>query len=341
MKCKVLLFLVTIFSTNLFSQTLDNEIKTVNWKTFEEVGKLFDTTQRPVLVYLYANYSDSCKLMFDSTFTNQEVVSYLNAVFYNIKLDVASDKPITFFDGKTYNKQPNKLYHDIVNTLIGENISLPAILMFNKDAQGEVFWGYKDRDHIFPVLIYYNEEIYKSTTYPIFEENYFKAYPVGMKQIITKLNIKWNSFSEMLELQKVTPKKILIDIYFNYSIAATMMRTKTYNDPIIANYLNNNFYATTVDARTEDLITIKGVTYKNPGAAHGFHEFPIAVLNGKMSFPAFIILDEDFNLIDRVQAYLTPEDIEPILNYYGGNFYKTMTYENYKLIFKSSFTPKK
>jgi thioredoxin-related protein len=336
MKNKLVCILIFLFNVTVEAQE-NQVIEQINWLTFEETGEKFLQYQKPIMVFLYSNDCDSCEKMLDETFQNQEVVKYLNILFYNIKLDVETSDSITFFDGKVFGKQTEKKYNDIIYSLIGDSIQLPAILMFNAKAEGVVFYGFKDRDHIFPVLIYYNEKIYNSTQYDIFEKKYFEAYPVGQQQIMTRLNIKWMTFNEMLEAQKTEPKKILIDIYYNYSIAATMMRTKTYNDPIIANYLNENYYCTTVEAQGDEEFTIKDVTYKNSGESHEFHQFAIAVLQGKMQFPAFIILDEEFNLLDRIQYYLTSENFEPIMKFYGEDKYKTIIFSEYIKTFDSSF----
>ncbi len=334
---KKILFFVLLVCANFNIKAQENqEIKQVDWLTFKETGVKFLENQKPIMVFLYSTENDSCKKMFDETFLNQEVVNYLNILFYNIKLDVETTDSVTFFDGRVFGKQKGKKYNDIIYSLIGDTVQLPAILMFNTNAEGNFLPGFKDRDHIFPILIYYNEKIYNSTTYDIFEKKYFEAYPIGQQQIITRLNIKWKTFDEMLEAQKVEPRKVLIDIYFNYSISASMMRTKTFNDPIIAQYLNANYYCTTVEAQGDEEFTIKGITYKNSGEAHKFHQFAIDVLEGKMFFPAFVILDEDFNLLDRVQMYVTPEDFEPIMKFYNDDLYKVTTFAEYKKTFVSS-----
>lgn len=333
---KNFIFLVFIVSFNLSAQE-NLEIKNINWLTFEETGLKFESYQKPIMVYLYEDNCDSCKIMENETFLNQEVVNYLNILFYSIKLNVATTDSLTFFNGQKFGKNPNKKYNDIIYTIIGEEIQLPAILMFNKQAQGTLFTGFKDRDHLFPILIYYNEIIPNSLEYSVFEEQYFKAYPIGLQQIVTRLNIKWKIFDEMLEIQQTKPRKILIDIYYNYSISATMMRTQTFNDPIIAKYLNEKFYCTTVEAQGNDSITLKNVTYVNSGEAHKYHQFAIAAMDGKMFFPAFIILDENYNLLDRIQVYLTPKELEAILIYYGDDIYKTKTYTDFITTFDSSF----
>ena len=332
---KNILILFILISFSSYSQK--DSLQTVKWQTFEKVGEYFSKKQAPILIWLYENDIDSCKLMRDSTFGLEEVSNYINSLIYPIKLNAKTNDTITFFNGEKYIHEKNKEYHNLVYTLISDSISFPSMVLFDESAQGRAFYGHKSRDDIFPILIYYVEKTYKSITYEEFEKEYFKAYPRGQKQIMTHLNIHWLEFEEMKEKQKTKPKKVLIDIYHNYSITSTMMRTQTYNNPIIANYLNKNYYCTTVNAKETDSLELKGITYKNQAASHGFHDFAIAVLQAKMDFPAFIILDEDYNLLERIQLYFTPKQLEPIIKFYGDNVYKDTKYKDFMKDFESSF----
>ena len=328
----------SIISISSFSQT--DSLELTKWRTFEEVGEFFLKRQAPILIYLYTDDCSSCQIMLDSTFQNSEVANYVNALFYPIKLNANTNDTLTFFNGEKFARPINSEYHSLVSMLLADSIRFPSLVIFDEQAQGQAFYGKQNRDSIFPKLIYYAEKIHKSTTYEEFEKNYFEAYPPGQKQIMTHLKINWIPFDEMKEKQKVEPRKVLIDIYFNYSISATMMRTHTYNNSIIAAYLNKNYYCTTVNAKSTDEISLLDVTYTNSGAAHGYHDFAIAVLQAKMEFPAFIILDENYQLLERVQLYLTPEKIEPIFQFYGSNKYKEISYKKYSKSFKGSFSEK-
>jgi thioredoxin-related protein len=55
------------------------------------------------------------------------------------------------------------------------------------------------------------------------------------------------------------------------------------------------------------------------------------MLMGKMQFPAFLIMDENFTLLDRVQLYLPPEKFEAVIKFYGDNAYKTLNWQDYKI----------
>ena len=319
-----ILILFLFLSTTLFSQD-----STLNWLTFEQTSVLFEKNQKPIMVFLYSKDDLKSKKMLETTFANQEVYNYLNILFYSIKFDIETDDTLQFFNGKKFGHLPNEKYHSLVKYLAGDSITLPALVMFNRVGEGRVFFGSKNRDSIFPTLIYYSENIYNSTTYEEWEDYYFKAFPPGQKQIITRLKIRWQTMNEMLQEYETKPKMIFIDLYDSYNTASTVMRMETYNNPKIAEYLNKNFYRVTVKLRSEEEFELKGVTYKNSGTGYKYHQFPYAVLNGNLQFPAFVILDEDMNLIERKQIFMTPEIFEPIIHFYGDGNYKNQDYKTF------------
>lgn len=325
MKKIILLFSTFFLSINTFAQDT-----TVNWQTFDKVAQEYTKKQKPILIFAYTKNDTLSKHMLDSTIENSEVDGYLNYLFYNIKFDIETFDTITFFNGQKFTHEPKEKYHSLAKVLIGDTIVSPSLIMFNKKAQGRVFEGYKNRDSIFPILIYYSEEAYNSVSFEEWEKYYYKTYPPGQKQIITRLNIHWMTMNEMLEAQKIKPKKVFIDIYNNYNVSQTIMRLNVYNEPEIAKYLNEYFYSVTLPLQSDEEFEIKGETYKNSGNPYKYHQFAVAVLNGVMKFPAFVILDKDFNLLDRIQFFTPKEQFSNIMKFYGENFYKTMNYQQFK-----------
>jgi len=337
MQTKLLLISILLGLANiqLWAQKDTSKVK---WQSFDEVKSLFEKSQKPVLIYFHDEKNDSSNLMLNQTFGLQEVASYINILFYPIKMDIFSKDTITFFDGKAYSNQGTKgSIHEMVTSLLGTNVEMPAMILFTKNAVGTVYQGFKDRNRIFPVLIYYAESVYNSTPYDKFENYYFKTYPPGQSQIMTRVLLKWKTLDEVVELNKTDPRKIIINLYDNYSISSTMLNLKTFNNPIIAEYLNKNFYCINLDARTKDTLNFLSQKYINEGATNGFHQLPIAMLNGKMLFPAFLFLDENLKLIDRFQTYMIPEDFEVLIHFIGENAYNGQNWEEYKKAFKSSF----
>ena len=313
----------------------DTITETVNWTSSAEVNKMFREKQKPVIVFIYDAKNDSSQIMLDSVFALEEVANYINVLYYPIKLDINSKDTLTFFDGSKYTNTDG--IHDLAKKLSAGDKTIPSTVVFSKEATGSVYPGFKDRDHIFPILIYYAENTYKTTNYDEFEKYYFKTYPPGRKQIMTRVLVKWKSMEEAFELNEKIPKKIFVNIYNSYNISCTMMRLKTYNNPKIANYLNKNFYCVNIDSKFKDTIRIGEQVFINEGAAHGYHQLSITFLNGKMTFPAFLIFDEDFKFLDKKQEYMTPEKFEPIIKFVGSNAYKKQKWDAYLKAFKSEF----
>ncbi|MBN2664217.1 MAG: hypothetical protein JXR68_11255 [Bacteroidales bacterium] len=321
---KILSITIFIFVTfSLFSQD-----SIVNWKSFEQVSLEFAQKQKPIIIYCFDQNDSASMNMFQTTFKNQEVTKYINVLFYPIKLNIRDKDTLTFFNGSKYSFNQTTGYNSLAYQLLGDSISSPALVMFNKQAQGKAFFGFKNRDSIFPILIYYNEEVFTSTEFKAWEEIYFEAYPPGQSQIISRLNIKWMTMEEMIEKQKNEPRKIFIDIYNNYNIGQTIMRLKVYNNPLVAHYINQNFYPVSLGYRSDEVFEIKGVTYQNEPQT-GYHEFAIAVLQANMRFPAFIVLDQEYNLLDRIQTFTNKDVFENIIHFYGDDAYKTTDFQSF------------
>ncbi len=271
--------------------------------------------------------------MSDSVLALKEVFDYLNIMTYPIKLSAESNEAIQFFDGKTYKK--NGSTHDLIDSILGTSPILPSMICFSREAKGAVYTGYKSRNTIFPILIYYAEDVQKTMEYPEFEKYYFKTFPPSKKQIMTRVLVNWVTFAEAQEQVKVQPKKTLVFLYANWRVSATMMNLTTINNPKIADYLNDKFYTIDLNTQTKDVIEVLGIKYINENQSHGFHQLPIAMLDGKMMLPSILILDENMKVLDKIQMYMTPETIEPLLHYFGDDEYKSTSWENYKAKFKS------
>ena len=114
------------------------------------------------------------------------------------------------------------------------------------------------------------------------------------------------------------------------------MRTQTYNQKDVASYLNKKFYPVNIDVFTQDTLEIMGLRYINENKSYKYHQLPIAALEGKMNFPAFIILDEKGRVLAKFQEYMTPEKMERVIHFYGDDEYKTKDFSKFSKSFKSN-----
>jgi thioredoxin-related protein len=148
--------------------------------------------------------------------------------------------------------------------------------------------------------------------------------------------IKWHTFQEALELSKKEKKKIFIDVFTDWCGWCKVMDRNTFPNPVIARYMNEHFYAVKLNAEMRDSVVFGGTTYVNPspGTPRSTHQLAMALLNNQLSYPTTVYLDENFALLTQVPGYRKPEELEPILKYFGENAFKTQKWEEFSGTFK-------
>ena len=147
--------------------------------------------------------------------------------------------------------------------------------------------------------------------------------------------IQWHSFSEAVELNKKNPKKIFIDVYTHWCYWCKVMDANTFTDPLIVQYMNKYYYAVKLDAEMKDTVVFENTTFINPspGTDRSVHQLAYSLLNGQMSYPTSVYLDEHFAILTPVPGYMKPENLEPLLVYYGENHQKTTKWEEFSKTF--------
>ena len=151
-------------------------------------------------------------------------------------------------------------------------------------------------------------------------------------QTATNNKINWMTFEEAVKLNETNPKKIFIDVYTDWCGWCTKMDQTTFTDKNVVAYMNENFYAVKFNAEQAEPIEFSGYTFtnKNPnGVRKGTHELAQALLQGKMSYPSYVFMNENNQLITTVPGYIEAYNFLYILKYFGSDAFKTQSWEEY------------
>ena len=151
-------------------------------------------------------------------------------------------------------------------------------------------------------------------------------------QTPTSEKIKWISFEEAVKLNETTPKKIFIDVYTDWCGWCKKMDQTTFIDPEVVKYINDNFHAVKFDAEQSESIEFMGYTFvnENPnGPRKGTHQLAAALLQGKMSYPSYVFMNEKNQIITVLPGYVEAKNLIPILEYFGSNAYLDTKWEDY------------
>ena len=167
--------------------------------------------------------------------------------------------------------------------------------------------------------------------------------------------IKWLSFEQALAENAKAPKFIFVDLYTDWCGRCKVMDKNTFADTVIAKYMSENFYCVKFNAEgkndvkffgrvnkfdsltMQNTVVMDTVVFKHDPTAgrNGTHQLAIALTDGKLSYPSFVLLDNNIQRLDIIQGYQPPPPFETMLHFFVDGAYKTMSFED----FSKTFTP--
>lgn len=158
--------------------------------------------------------------------------------------------------------------------------------------------------------------------------------------------INWVSFEEAIELQKKTPKKIMMDMYTNWCGPCKMLDKNTFHNEDVVDYVNQNYYAVKFNAEGDGEINYKGKTFSNPSykpelanRRNSLHE--LARYFQIQAYPTIVFLDEKGEMLAPIKGYQKPQQLELYLKMFKEDDHKSIKtqeeFNSYYLAFKPEF----
>lgn len=153
--------------------------------------------------------------------------------------------------------------------------------------------------------------------------------------LITTVNaqkIEWLTIEEAVErsVSDKSPKKIFIDVYTDWCGWCKKMDATTFADPEVAAYMNERFYMVKFDAESTADVNFKGKVFKfQKQGRRGFHELAYALLQGRLSYPSVVFLNEKQELLSPVPGYRESEEFLDIARFFGDDIFLHTKWADY------------
>ena len=148
--------------------------------------------------------------------------------------------------------------------------------------------------------------------------------------------VNWITFNEAYKRCKKNPRPIIVDVYTTWCGPCKLMSSQTFNNPQIATYINEHYYAVKFDAESKDSVKFDKYTFvstdnTNPKAPH---QFAASILDNQLAYPSIVFLNNQIQRLDIIKGFMNASSFEPILTYYGSGDYQKIKWEDFKKDFK-------
>lgn len=146
----------------------------VKWMTIEEAQAANQQHPKKVMIDVYTEWCGWCKRMDATTYTNPEIIRYINENFYAVKFD-AEDRSTIHFNGKDYKYVPQspRGYNELAAQILNGQMSYPTVCYFDESLnQITAVPGYMDAKGLEKVLNFINTDSYKTMDWSKYEASF-------------------------------------------------------------------------------------------------------------------------------------------------------------------------
>lgn len=124
--------------------------------------------------------------------------------------------------------------------------------------------------------------------------------------------ITWIDISTAEKINNKSGKMYFIDMYTDWCGWCKVMDRKTFTDKEVIAYMDENFHNIKFDAEQREAVVFADKEYEwQPYGRNGVNLLAMFLLDGRLSYPSYVILDADKKPITVARGYMPPEKFLP------------------------------
>lgn len=145
----------------------------INWLSWDEAVKANQTVKKKFFIDFYTDWCGWCKRMDKTTFTDPEVIQYINKNFHPVKFNAEQREDIVF-QNRTFKWRAGGRngVHSLAYELLNGRLGYPSYVYLTPEYERILISpGYKPAPDLLKELRFVSENHYENTTWDEFKKN--------------------------------------------------------------------------------------------------------------------------------------------------------------------------
>ena len=144
----------------------------IKWYSIEEAQALNAKAPRKFFIDMYTTWCGWCRVMDANTFSQPDIIQYMNTYFYPVKFN-AEGKDAATFAGQAFKKQQNMQFHDLAIALMQGQMSFPTSIFLYENLQPfTIVPGYLPPEKLRPILVFIAQNYYQKMNFDDFSKQW-------------------------------------------------------------------------------------------------------------------------------------------------------------------------
>ena len=144
----------------------------VQWLSLQEAETKGKGEPRVIVMDIYTDWCYWCKVMEKNTYEDPRVAAYVQAKFYPVRFNAENKTSITW-KGQSFAYNPTYKVNELAMSLTKGNLAYPTTVIITPDNRSPQYVaGYLKPTDLEPVLKYFGEGAYKTTSYRDFRKDF-------------------------------------------------------------------------------------------------------------------------------------------------------------------------
>lgn len=142
----------------------------IHWMSLDEASKEAKKSGKKIIIDVYTNWCGWCKIMDQKTFSDAQVIQYIQQKYLAVKLNAESQDTL-IYQGMKFGFNPEKRANQLAYLLLNGQMSYPTTVIMNENSEILTpIKGFIEPAIMLKVLKYYGENFYQTTTWEDFQK---------------------------------------------------------------------------------------------------------------------------------------------------------------------------